>query len=238
MSVTWDDLTNSIENRKRRLDAFRASVERLLDALQGLPSDMADVARELLAKEIGLSPTSPMSATTGGTDVQEQQDMVGKPALECVRIILREHNNKPLHFAAIAKEAMRRGYKGRSQGSQEEIESRTANSFWAAMSRSDDLESVGKGLYRAVAANPAHDTQANASASVQRDSWAGRAAVILKKAGRQMTIDEILSELQKLHLNRPITKATVFSGIWRRKDLFILSGREGISLRTPDFLLV
>jgi hypothetical protein len=76
--------------------------------------------------------------------------LIGKTALECARIILKEKGNQARHFSRIAKEAIRRGYKGRMEGPPEEVENRILHSFCAAMHRSEDFEGVGKGYHRLV----------------------------------------------------------------------------------------
>lgn len=235
-------LKSSIDQEKRQLDDFRENVEELLKAFAKLPVGVATVAKELLVESLGLAPSATETLEAAQTG---EEDLTGKPALECARIIFAERKNAPTHFSVIAREAMRRGYRGRSAGSTEEVENRTINSFWAAMSRADDMESVGKGLYRVreqparrEAGQPQHG---KTSVTVAADSWAGKTAVLIKEAGRPMPVREIADELRK----RGVTDrsgnqflGTLWSALWRRnKDLF-LKTPDGFQLRTKDFVLV
>jgi hypothetical protein len=139
MADLWDDFVDLIEKRKKQLDEVLEAYVEFREKLDALPPEIAQEVQKML---------------TVAKDAQAKQeevssnDLAGKTALECVRIILRERKNEPTHFSAIAREALRRGYKGRMAGTAEEVQSRTASSFWAAMSRAEDLDGTGKGCYR------------------------------------------------------------------------------------------
>lgn len=79
-----------------------------------------------------------------------RNDLTDMPCMACVKAILRDNENKAMHYNTVAKEALRRGYdSGRTAGKEpDEIEALTAKSFWASMSRSDELESPKTGYYR------------------------------------------------------------------------------------------
>jgi len=143
MHTPLDNLVEALERRKKQLDDVLEAYKAFRQKLEALPQSVIRDAEMMLA-----ATESPLSATVAmqiGSNTA--QDLVGKTALECARTILGEHKNEPMHFAEIAKEAMRRGYKGRASGSPEKVESRTIQSFWAAMSRAEDFEATGKGCY-------------------------------------------------------------------------------------------
>jgi len=135
----WDDMIKTIERQKVQLEEVLASYKAFREKLASLPPEVVRGMASLDKSGIGPSGTGAIS---------EKQDFAGKAALDCAAIILRERNNEPTHYSVIAKESLRRGYKGRSKGTPEEVETRTVQSFWAAMSRSEELEGVGKGCYR------------------------------------------------------------------------------------------
>jgi hypothetical protein len=141
----WDKLIAAIERRKHQLDDVIAAYKQFREKLAALPPDLAS---EFMNTNHS-PPASPSATMVATKDAAPLQDLDGKSALDCVMLILRERNNQPTHFSIIAKTALARGYKGRkTSGSPEELESRTIQSFWAAMSRSDELEGVGGGYYR------------------------------------------------------------------------------------------
>jgi hypothetical protein len=139
MTVPLDSFIDIIERRKRQLDDVLDSYREFMNKLHMLPPDIAEEAQRVLRLN---------SAAVPERVVPLVKDLAGKSALECVRIILQEQGNRPTHYAALAKEAMQRGYKGRAGGTPEEVEHRTVQSFWAAMSRAEDLERAGQGQYR------------------------------------------------------------------------------------------
>lgn len=142
MTTTWDKFIENIECRKRQLDEVVDAYKNFRQKIESLPPDLAREAAALL----GIS--HPISNQVAPAEVPTSKDLIGKNAMECVRIILGERENQPMHYSQIAKEAINRGYQGRTEGTKEEVEVRTGQSFWAAMSRSDDLESIGKGYYK------------------------------------------------------------------------------------------
>ena len=160
------------------------------------------------------------------------------------KIILAERNGEPMHFAAIAKESLRRGYTGRATGSPDEIESRTVQSFWAALSRSDEMESIGKGLYKlgtetsepTIGAGPPYtDSTAEGRVRVQSESWAGLAARIVLAKG-PLTLRTIVNEIRATGKGETVRDlaATINSAMWRRyEDLFDKKG-DLYHLKTKD----
>jgi hypothetical protein len=144
-----DQFIDSIERKRKQLDEVLEAYEVFRKKLDALPPDLAREARLALAS--GVEPSEESANTAKMISVKEdsaKKDLAGKTALECTTIILRERSNEPQHFSTIAKEALRRGYVGRFAGSPEAVENRTMNSFWAAMSRSANLENTGRGMYR------------------------------------------------------------------------------------------
>ena len=145
MSPSADQFIEAIERRKRPFDEVLEAYRVLREAdrifhekLALLPPDLVSEVELML----GLTQPRDVPVETGKTD------LAGKTAVQFATTILSERNNEPLHFSIIAKEALLRGYQGRRSGSSAEVENRTTNSFWAAMSRARELEGVGKGLYR------------------------------------------------------------------------------------------
>jgi hypothetical protein len=151
MCTSSDDFIGAIERRKRQLDT---AIDEAIDAyrlfrkkLDALPPDIAREAEKMLRNsgKIEGENTPNLQAANGAV----VQDFAGKTAVECACTLITENHDQPMHFAVIARKSLARGYKGRTtSGTSEEIESRTAQSFWAAMSRSDKLQSIGKGLYQ------------------------------------------------------------------------------------------
>src|SRR6266496_4570076 len=136
MQLQLDKFIDVIETRRKQLDAVVEACKLFKQRLDELPEDMALEAEKLLWNSL---------------DKQDQNvpsDLAGRTALHCAEAILADHNNEPMHFSTIAKEAMKRGYKGRAEGDKDAIEATVTKSFWAAMSRSDDFEGVGKGMYK------------------------------------------------------------------------------------------
>lgn len=70
--------------------------------------------------------------------IEQIRDFAGLTAHQCCEEILGEHG-KPMHALAIAREAIRRGYVGKANGSAESIEATTYKSFWALMSRNPEV---------------------------------------------------------------------------------------------------
>jgi hypothetical protein len=56
----------------------------------------------------------------------------------CCAKILRGHNNEPMNVLTMAREAIRRGYRGMAKGSDDDILMTTAKSFWAVLGRKKD----------------------------------------------------------------------------------------------------
>jgi hypothetical protein len=127
-----DVLIDRIEQRRDQLNEVLAAYRQFREKLESLPVD--------LAEEIG--------GVTGRTSKPATGDLTGLSALASARRILTDHRNDPMHFTAIAKEAMSRGYRGRATGDPSVVESVIAKSFWAALSRASDIEPTGKGYYR------------------------------------------------------------------------------------------
>jgi hypothetical protein len=147
MPDLFDSFISTIEKKKEQLqgviDAYRAFRQKLDE----LPQELAQEAMRILGgSEANSSPK--VVADVQIAPKETDSSFTGVPALRCTRTILTENGNNPLHYSEVARRAMARGYKGRLAGSKEEVESRTIQSFWAAMSRSEDFEAVGSGRYR------------------------------------------------------------------------------------------
>lgn len=145
-TTPWDQFIGAIEKRKQQLDELLASYRDFREKLAALPPEIAQEAQRLLVAE-----------TDDSQEGQEsgEKEFAGKSALECAKLILKRSRNRAIHYSAIAKKSMNRGYRGRVEGSPEEVETRTISSFWAALHRSSEFEGVGKGRYRLV--NPDED---------------------------------------------------------------------------------
>lgn len=160
----WDSFIDSIEQRKKQLDEVLEAYKAFRQKLAALPRELAlEAERSLSANQVQQQERPPRDTpSTAEEPTSEEQetvlllpsdkvipaDLAGKTSLECAMVILTEKKNEPTHFSSIAKEAMRRGYQGRTSGTSDEVEQRTIKSFWASMSRSDDLDGVGRGFYR------------------------------------------------------------------------------------------
>jgi len=234
MSSLENRLKTEIEKGKRQLEEFGGHVEQLLKTFGSLPPDITAIAKELLAERLGLA---------GITQDQpiHANDLAGKTSLQCARIILRERGNAGTHFSAIVREAMRRGYRGRVDGSPEVVETTLMKSFWAALSRANDMEKVGNGMYRLRGETRTAPVQQQSALTVEAQSMVGKAARILRELGRPMRVRDIVKELHNRGLfdNRPERelRSALSSAICRRRDLFAKSGRY-VTLRTTDFALL
>jgi hypothetical protein len=136
MSTPLDQFIDAMERRKKQLEELVESYRIFRSKLDSLPPELAAEAHQMLAESSSMKEPSPM------------QDMIGETALNCANHILAEGHNAPLHFAEIAKQAIKRGYRGRAAGTPSEVEQRTIQSFWAALHRSEHFEPTGKGCYR------------------------------------------------------------------------------------------
>ena len=185
MATPWDSFIDAIEKRKTQLDDLLASYADFRKKLAALPPEIALEAQQMLAAS---------DAAKLEEGAATRQDMIGKAALECAKIILEERGNEPTHFSAIAKAAMARGYRGRAEGSQEEVESRVQNSFWAALHRSENFVGTGKGCYR-LHVPAAEGLSANTLERVMVGMTQKEAATrILQELDRPAKVDEILQE--------------------------------------------
>jgi hypothetical protein len=227
MSTPWEKIIDGMKQRKKEIAEEGQKIDEALEAYAAFRQKM-----EALSPEACKVFASEQVRADEGTQI-EKKDLAGKPALECARIILAERNS-PVHFSVIAKEALRRGYIGRMSGSKEEIESRTVQSFWAALSRSDDMESVGRGLYQLRGSSSSNglpaesppkpdlfDARSLASVRVNRQSWAGWCAQLLIDNG-PLLLGELVDKLQRMGKGANVKNFTVVvnSALWRRKDLF------------------
>jgi hypothetical protein len=69
-------------------------------------------------------------------------DLSGVKAVDCCAKILTERGGEPMNALTMAREAISRGYKGRSHGEGDEVLLTTAKSFWAALSRDSRFKEV------------------------------------------------------------------------------------------------
>jgi hypothetical protein len=139
MTTPLDNFMSALEKRKQQLDDVLEAYRLFRQKLDALPPELAQEAERMLSGGNGESPAATETVV---------QDLVGKTSLQCARVILAEGKNAPLHFSKIAREAIHRGYKGRTTGDRETVENRISTSFWAALSRAEDVESTGRGYYK------------------------------------------------------------------------------------------
>jgi hypothetical protein len=175
MATPWDEFMEALESRKKQLDDVLDAYKTFREKLDALPPQVAQEAKKKLIEVPSLTQAREPAS----------EEFAGKTAIDCAKIILTEKNNQPAHFSVIARAAMDRGYKGRSEGTREEVENRTINSFWAALHRSEEFESAGRGTYRLR-------TQEHESATghlVSQDSGEHRSVT--------QHIVELLQEVQK-----------------------------------------
>ncbi|GEM_PF-5023743 len=186
MATPWDQFIDAIERRKTQLDELLEAYANFRKKLDALPPEVAQEAQMILASA---------EATKLREEAATKKDLIGKPALDCARIILTELNNEPTHFSTIAQMAMARGYKGRAEGSQAEVESRVQNSFWAALHRSQDFESAGKGCYHLKVGDLPDSGSSQAPDDDPEEMTQKEAAKrILQDLGRSAKVGEILHE--------------------------------------------
>jgi hypothetical protein len=69
-------------------------------------------------------------------------DLAKLNAKECCLRILKEHGNNPMNALTLAREALRRGYKGSAKGTDDDILMTTAKSFWARLCRDTRFEEI------------------------------------------------------------------------------------------------
>ena len=98
--------------------------------LWALTKEAADeVAGQLRAKKRGQA--------TLFDDERPQVEFLGVKATDCCVKILLEHDNEAMNALTMAREALRRGYRGKAHGSEDEVLLTTAKSFWAALGRDE-----------------------------------------------------------------------------------------------------
>lgn len=105
----------------------------------------------------GMSRTKLIRLNEQRLDAPQGESLAGKSAIECGRIILADNNNRPMHVATIAKEALRRGYVGKMKGDPDAVEFRTVQSFWAAIHRSSFFAHQGGGKFVLGSRPPSHE---------------------------------------------------------------------------------
>ena len=71
----------------------------------------------------------------------------GMKATDCCQNILWESGNSPMNVLALAREAIARGWRGKAQGSEEEILVTTMKSFWTALYRDKRFQQVRPLVY-------------------------------------------------------------------------------------------
>jgi hypothetical protein len=64
-------------------------------------------------------------------------DFTGISAKECCYRLLKERGNRPMNALTLARAALRRGYSGGAQGSEDDVLMTTAKSFWARLGRDE-----------------------------------------------------------------------------------------------------
>jgi hypothetical protein len=82
-------------------------------------------------------------------EIPAEGDFSGLTQVECAQRILKEQDNKKLHVATIAKEALRRGYVPRAKGEYDRVEYRLTQSLLADLGRRKEIfEDMGGGYFR------------------------------------------------------------------------------------------
>jgi hypothetical protein len=76
------------------------------------------------------------------------ESLQGKTAIECCEQIIRGHGNLPMNALTIAREAIRRGYRGKVEGGPDDVLMTTAKSFWARMGRDPRFFRVKSEVFR------------------------------------------------------------------------------------------
>lgn len=74
-------------------------------------------------------------------------DLSDLDAAECCYRILRDHRNKPLSVLTMTREALQRGYRARTKGTEDEVLFSTAKSFWARIGRDQRFRKVKPFVY-------------------------------------------------------------------------------------------
>jgi len=85
------------------------------------------------------------------TAVAESEEFAKLPAHECCRRLLMDRGNVPAHVLTLAKEAVRRGYRGKGKNEGDALVWVTAKSFWARMSAGPfgrDFEQTEPNVFR------------------------------------------------------------------------------------------
>lgn len=154
MADSIDKLIEDVERKKKLLDDVLERAKALRETLSALPPELVAQTSSIFSSESLSAQKNKSLFVRENPSVSDVATAVvtrlctGKSAAQCARLILECHAGGPMHYIAVAKEALERGYRGRTTGTPEEIEIVTIKSFWAAMSRSEELESVGKGQYQ------------------------------------------------------------------------------------------
>jgi hypothetical protein len=135
------DIESDIEQRQTQ-------IRQLEEQLATLRSEVGEleIAAKVIRRKQG--PTQALTPSQNGTAEPalfpkgEHQELEGKTIEESAVIILTERGNQPTHFTALAEEAHRRGYRGRSPNL-------SPDSFQTMMDRKSEVfERVGGGKYR------------------------------------------------------------------------------------------
>jgi hypothetical protein len=138
----WDSFIDTIERRQQQLREVLEAYRVFREKLSHLPPDLAKEA------EAQLRPSESASHVESAAVPPRTNECSGLSSLECARIVLQERDNEPMHYSQLAREILKRGYKGRKSGSDEEVEQRTTQSLWAALSRSEQFLGTGNGFYK------------------------------------------------------------------------------------------
>jgi hypothetical protein len=76
-----------------------------------------------------------------------QGDLTGVDAADCCYRILKDSGNRPLNVLTMTREALRRGYRARTRGTEDEVLFSTAKSFWARLGRDERFRKVRPFVY-------------------------------------------------------------------------------------------
>jgi hypothetical protein len=158
-------------NKKSVVAILEAQIARHRATVEHKESELADARKVLVDRETALrvvlelddstTETVDPEATTPPTEVAPHSNgevttgtLAGKTIMECVRTILLEHHNQPLHYRRIAEVALSRGYTSQHQNGDRK---RVNKAFWDMMMKhckpgrpNRSLEFLGKGEFRLV----------------------------------------------------------------------------------------
>jgi len=134
------------KNHKDRFEAFLAPgyQKRRLWRLRGVAVE----AGAPWSKEAGAAGAELSEAHERPTLFGVEGDLAELDAADCCFRILRDHGNQPMNALSLTREALRRGYRARTKGPEDEVLIRTCKSFWARLGRDQRFAKVRPLVYK------------------------------------------------------------------------------------------